>query len=420
MSTSLKSGVASPWLPYIWLVLSIAALAAISNVAGEQIVHRLAGLEEAPSAPVLAAFSLVALCSFASFYATRGTPLPSFVVAIALGIAGHTLFAPIVQNAAALSALVTGSAAIILFSGGLEMPLRQFFRLLVKVALLAFPGVLITGFALSWVVQGLGGVLGMALAPGRGDPARRHPRLHRSGRDHPGAAACALQAPRHHGHRRRRERAQRCGRRPPHLRVPQALAGGDDDPRRLPGPRRARDGALPRRADRPRRPLRPRWLGDAVDPVAHQAPPHGALRRRPDLFPRHPHHYLHGGGGLRRQRFPRRLSRRPHLPRRRAHGRGRAFLLPGDRRRREAGDLPARRRTGRSGRAHRLRPARHRRRAGLHVRHPPADGVRDARRLRAVPEQRTRPHREGIALHSPSCARPAPSPPCCWSPPSPI
>ncbi len=157
--------VASPRLPYIWLVLSIAALAAISNVAGEQIVHRLAGLEEAPSAPVLAAFSLVALCSFASFYATRGTPLPSFVVAIALGIAGHTLFAPIVQNAAALSALVTGSAAIILFSGGLEMPLRQFFRLLVKVALLAFPGVLITGFALSWVVQGLGGVLGMALAP---------------------------------------------------------------------------------------------------------------------------------------------------------------------------------------------------------------------------------------------------------------
>ena len=134
-------------------------------MAGKQILHRLSGLEDAPSAPVLAAFSLFALCSFASFYATRGTPLPSFIVAIALGIAGHTLFSPIVVNTTALAALVTGSAAIILFSGGLEMPLRQFVRLLVKVALLAFPGVIVTGYALSNVLQGLGGWFGIGLVP---------------------------------------------------------------------------------------------------------------------------------------------------------------------------------------------------------------------------------------------------------------
>jgi cell volume regulation protein A len=164
MVESIKN-VASPRLPYVWLVLSVAALAGISNVAGTEILHRLAAIEDAPAAPVLAALSLFALCSFASFYATRGTPLPSFVVAIALGIAGHTLFAPIIANGTALASLVTGSAAIILFSGGLEMPLRQFIRLLVKVALLAFPGVLLTGFAFSHVVQSLGGAFGIVLVP---------------------------------------------------------------------------------------------------------------------------------------------------------------------------------------------------------------------------------------------------------------
>lgn len=164
MNDTLKH-VASPRLPYIWLVLAVAVLAAISNFAGQPILDHLAKLEEAPSAPVLAALSLFALCSFASFYATRGTPLPSFVVAIALGIAGHTLFGPIIANTTTLGALVTASAAIILFSGGLEMPLRQFVRLLVKVALLAFPGVLITGFAFSLVLQTLGAWMGIVLVP---------------------------------------------------------------------------------------------------------------------------------------------------------------------------------------------------------------------------------------------------------------
>ncbi|HTQ13684.1 MAG TPA: cation:proton antiporter [Rhizomicrobium sp.] len=156
--------VASPRLPYVWLVLAVAALYFISNTAGDQILHRLQSLDDAPAVPVLGAMVLFCLCSFASFYATRGTPLPSFVVAIALGIAGHKLFAPIVDNPVALSALVTGSAAIILFSGGLEMPLREFLRLLVKIALLALPGVLITGFAFSWMLGQLSAAMGVPLA----------------------------------------------------------------------------------------------------------------------------------------------------------------------------------------------------------------------------------------------------------------
>ncbi|HWA03499.1 MAG TPA: cation:proton antiporter [Rhizomicrobium sp.] len=153
----------SPRLPYIWLVISIAALAAFSNFLGPLVVERLEALQDAPAAPILGAFSLFALCSFASFYATRGTPLPSFVVAIALGMAGHALFAPIVQNTAALGSIVTGSAAIILFSGGLEMPLRDFVNMFVKIALLALPGVLLSAWALSEAVGILAPPFGVAL-----------------------------------------------------------------------------------------------------------------------------------------------------------------------------------------------------------------------------------------------------------------
>jgi len=151
--------------PYLLLVFAVAALAALSYGVGDQILARLASLEDAPTAPVLASLVLFAACSFASFYATKDTPVPSFVVAIALGMAGHTLFAPIVANPTVLASLVTASAAIILFSGGLEMPFKDFLRLFLKISLLAFPGVLLTGFAFSLVVGGAGKILGRAIVP---------------------------------------------------------------------------------------------------------------------------------------------------------------------------------------------------------------------------------------------------------------
>ena len=150
---------------YTALLASLLVLGGLSYGAGDVIVARLSALDDLPIAPELASIALFGICSFASFYATRNTPLPSFVVAIALGMAGHTLFAPIVSNSLVLASLVTGSAAVILFGGGLEMPLRDFMRLFLKIALLAFPGVLITGFALSLTVSTLGSLLGFVIAP---------------------------------------------------------------------------------------------------------------------------------------------------------------------------------------------------------------------------------------------------------------
>jgi len=45
------------------------------------------------------------------------------------------------------------------------MPFRDFVRLFAKIALLAFPGVLLTGFAFSWVTGGVGASLGIVIGP---------------------------------------------------------------------------------------------------------------------------------------------------------------------------------------------------------------------------------------------------------------
>jgi cell volume regulation protein A len=45
------------------------------------------------------------------------------------------------------------------------MPLRDFMRLFTKIALLAFPGVLITGYALSLTIGTLATALGFVIAP---------------------------------------------------------------------------------------------------------------------------------------------------------------------------------------------------------------------------------------------------------------
>jgi NhaP-type Na+/H+ or K+/H+ antiporter len=168
MNDAVKSAQAArastSFVPYLWLIASVGAIGVVSAFSGDEILQRLDALKESPSAPVLAAAALFGLCSFASSYATWKTPLPSFVVAIALGMAGHKLFAPIVARPTLLAALVTGSAALILFGGGLEMPLRSFLRLIVKIALLAIPGVLVTGFAFSYVVGTAAGALGFKVA----------------------------------------------------------------------------------------------------------------------------------------------------------------------------------------------------------------------------------------------------------------
>ena len=408
--------ITSPRLPYVWLVLAVALLAAISNVAGEQILHRLAELEDAPSAPVLAALALFALCSFASFYATRGTPLPSFVVAIALGIAGHTFFAPIVSDRTALASLVTGSAAVILFSGGLEMPLRDFIRLFVKIALLAVPGVLLTGYAFSLVVGALGPAMGIASAapvvillgailastdPAAIIPVLQNMRFKRRATKDIVVAESALND------------VVGTLLTSAFLKLPLAALTVT-----------AAYGALAT-------PQNYRFLAEQTGyGVLFGMAGYVLLWILAQIKRRHSVRYgadqvyflaapiiaftgaaaLGGSGFLAAFVAGLLFHGQEHMKE------IETLLLPGDRRRREAGDLPAGRRDGGRACACRLCPARHRRRADLHVRAPAGDGVPHARASTASSRTARAASRSRSCCSSPSCARPARSRPCCSSP----
>ena len=155
----------SKFLPYLWLIVSVSALAFISSRYGQDILRNVQDLEDVPGAPILFTISLIGLCSFISFYATNGTVLPSFVIAITFGIAGRELFAPLIANHLLLRALVTGLAALILFGGGVEMTVGRFMRIVSKVLLLAVPGLLLTAIALSFTVSGASSILGFTVAP---------------------------------------------------------------------------------------------------------------------------------------------------------------------------------------------------------------------------------------------------------------
>ncbi len=90
--------------------------------------------------------------SFIVFYFAHFTSLPSFVIAIFFGIAAQKILHPIVERHELLGALVSLSATLILFSGGLETPFANFKKLIGRILALSFPGLLITAFAFSFTV----------------------------------------------------------------------------------------------------------------------------------------------------------------------------------------------------------------------------------------------------------------------------
>ncbi|MDH4330247.1 MAG: cation:proton antiporter [Candidatus Moranbacteria bacterium] len=102
--------------------------------------------------------------SFLVFYVSRLVKLPSFVVAIFMGIAGKNLLGPVVGNNEILGVIVSLGATLILFSGGLEIPFSNFRKLIWKIFSLSFVGLFLTAFALSWAVWFLGANLGFVIS----------------------------------------------------------------------------------------------------------------------------------------------------------------------------------------------------------------------------------------------------------------
>ncbi len=117
---------------------------------------------------ILIAISIIFIGSFAVFYLSNSTRIPSFVIAIAIGIASAPLLTPLTGGTDLLMILVSVSATLILFSGGLEMPFNRFRKIAAPVLLLSLVGVLLStiffGFALSTIGPWFGISIGFGIA----------------------------------------------------------------------------------------------------------------------------------------------------------------------------------------------------------------------------------------------------------------
>lgn len=131
----------------------IAAIALIAPRLKGTLDHLGEASTESELLVVFLSIAAVCLLSFVSFYLSHGKPLPSFVMAIFLGMAARPLLLPIIENHIALSVIVSLGATLILFQGGLETSFKEFGKLFHKIALLAFPGVLISAVLFAYTVM---------------------------------------------------------------------------------------------------------------------------------------------------------------------------------------------------------------------------------------------------------------------------
>ncbi len=100
----------------------------------------------------------ITICSlfigaFLSLYLAKEIKLPSFVVAIIIGILAKPLFLPIIANNDTLAVIISLGASLILFGGGLETEFGNFKKTFWKIFFLAFPGVLLTAILLTNTIQ---------------------------------------------------------------------------------------------------------------------------------------------------------------------------------------------------------------------------------------------------------------------------
>lgn len=116
---------------------------------------------------ILIVFFLTAIMFMLSslvYHVSNLIKLPSFVVAIFLGILAKPFLEPIITNQSSLSVLVGLGATLILFGGGLETPFHNFKKLILKIFSLSFPGLLITAFLTSLAIYTFGNLLDFGLS----------------------------------------------------------------------------------------------------------------------------------------------------------------------------------------------------------------------------------------------------------------
>src|SRR3989344_5805533 len=150
-------------IPFLFLFIALALTATISNYADP--IFSLLG--HGSEAALLVSFFIIAIIFFLNFVIFNfalSSSIPSFVVAILFGIFSSHFLKPIINQHELLGAFVAFGATLILFSGGLEIPFKNFKKVVVKVFSLSFFGLFITALLFSLSLSGLSGLFGLELS----------------------------------------------------------------------------------------------------------------------------------------------------------------------------------------------------------------------------------------------------------------
>lgn len=159
---------------YYGIFIAILCLiAGISYSGFADLAHHFVATHSGDNLPLILSFfevGLIFILGFYSFYLAKNIHIPSFVIAIFLGVAAKPFLETILvaQNGNILNVLVAIGATLILFGGGLETPFVSFKRLFPKIALLSFPGLLLTAFLFAYVAVGTGAALNTTITIGTG------------------------------------------------------------------------------------------------------------------------------------------------------------------------------------------------------------------------------------------------------------
>lgn len=159
---------------YYGIFIAILCLiAGISYSGFADLAHHFVVTHSGDNLPLILSFfevGLIFILGFYSFYLAKNIHIPSFVIAIFLGVAAKPFLETILvaQNGNILNVLVAIGATLILFGGGLETPFASFKRLFPKIALLSFPGLLLTAFLFAYVTVGTGAALNTTITVGTG------------------------------------------------------------------------------------------------------------------------------------------------------------------------------------------------------------------------------------------------------------
>ncbi len=153
-------------LSFVEIVLSLLMIGFLSHLFAEPVrdmIHRSAEPELVSLFIILGEFFIL---NVLSYYVARGRSVPSFVMALLIGIAAKPMLSLLAEHSGAtVIAVATISAIYILFHGGVGTARKNFQRLFWKIIALAAPGTLMTAFLFALALNVLGAILGTPLGP---------------------------------------------------------------------------------------------------------------------------------------------------------------------------------------------------------------------------------------------------------------